>query len=347
MTGIPVGLTFEREFRPERWHLAAAIGNTGVMAVSTPAVLGFLEQASLEAIQPYQAPEEVSVGAYVALDHVGPAFPGAPIRCGVSVDAVSGRRITFSVQAEQNGKAVARGTYIRVIISTKRFHAGGRLEHPSSPLSPIEFWFDVHSPWSYLAGLRLPAVAARHGRPVRWIPIHVARLIERIGGRRPLEENPAFVRWYRDDLMRWAERVGVPIRYHPEFPLRPARALRVATYAIEQDRGPAFVLALMRAYWSDNLDISNFRVLGSLAESVGLDRAASEQAAGSPEFRDKVEAATESAIAAGVFGVPTFRVDGALFFGNDRIEMLDEHLSDSDTTASVTTPATGGWRRAR
>jgi 2-hydroxychromene-2-carboxylate isomerase len=108
----------------------------------------------------------------------------------------------------------------------------------------------------------LPPIAARHARPVRWIPIHVARLIESIGGRRPLDENPAFVRWYREDLMRWARRTGVSIRYHPDFPLRPARALRAATYAIEKGRGAAFATAVMRAYWSDNLDISDLRVIG-------------------------------------------------------------------------------------
>jgi predicted thioesterase len=74
---IPVGLAHEAEFRPERWHVAAAIGNDGVMAVSTPAILGFLEQASLEAIAPYQGQHEVSVGAHVTLDHVAPAFSGA------------------------------------------------------------------------------------------------------------------------------------------------------------------------------------------------------------------------------------------------------------------------------
>jgi predicted thioesterase len=248
---IPVGLAHEAEFRPERWHVAAAIGNDGVMAVSTPAILGFLEQASLEAIAPYQGQHEVSVGAHVTLDHVAPAFPGLAIRGCVRVESVSGRRISFAVIAEQAGRTIAKGSYVRVIVPSERFHAPPS-DLSGQALAPVEFWFDFHSPWSYLASLRLPPIAARHARPVRWIPIHVARLIETIGGRRPLDENPAFVRWYREDLMRWARRTGVSIRYHPDFPLRPARACsshstpitaRDLAYALRRSRSRALFMS--------------------------------------------------------------------------------------------------------
>lgn len=331
MTPIPEGLSADVEFVPKRGDTAAAIGNEGVLAVSTPAILGFLEQTSLEAIRAYQPPDHVSVGAHVTLDHVGPAFPGAPVRCRAKVVAVEGRRITFEVEAAQADRVVARGRYLRVMLPASRFHAGAP---PAATGDPIDFWFDVHSPWSYLAATRLPAVASRHGRPIRWIPVHVARLIETIGGRRPLDENPAFVRWYRQDLADAAEQAGLVVRYHPDFPLRPARALRAATCAIELGAGPAFVAALMRAYWTQSRDISDPAVLAALGESVGLPGLTVAAAASSDAYRDKVATATRHAIDAGVFGVPSFRADGKLFFGNDRIDLLDARLAKRDATGS-------------
>jgi 2-hydroxychromene-2-carboxylate isomerase/predicted thioesterase len=331
MRPIPPGTNAQATFVPEVWHTAAAIGNVGVNAVSTPAVLGFLEHTALEAIRVFHEGDEVSVGVHAAIDHVGPAFPGKPVDCSARVIEINGRRVTFEVEATQNGAPVARGRYVRVVVSAQRFDA-----KESVPLGngPIEFFFDFHSPWSYLAATRLPAVAARHGREVRWIPIHVARLIGTINGRRPLDENAVFVRWYRQDLQDWAQRTGLEIRYHPAFPIRPARALRAAHRAIESGRGPAFVLRTMKAYWSEARNISDPVVLAEIAASVGLDaqtiRAATEDA----NCKAAVEEATSVAIAKGVFGVPSFSVDGKLFFGNDRIELLDEQLASTSRASA-------------
>lgn len=325
MTPVPEGACAEIDVMPTRRHTAAAIGNDGVLAVSTPAILGFLEQASLEAIRAYQPADHVSVGAHVSLDHLAPAFPGTPLRCRAVVVGVEGRRITFEVEARQGDGVVARGRYLRVMLPAARFHSDAPAQ--ADDAEPLDFWFDVHSPWSYLAAVRLPGIAARHGRAIRWIPIHVARLIETIGGRRPLDESAAFVRWYRQDLADAAAQAGLGVRYHPDFPLRPARALRAATCAIELGGGPAFVPALLRGYWTDNRDISDPAVLARIAEDSGLPGDAIAAAATSDAYRDKVAAATDGAIAAGLFGVPTVRAGGKLFFGNDRLDWLDAWLA--------------------
>jgi 2-hydroxychromene-2-carboxylate isomerase/predicted thioesterase len=328
MKPIPEQTCAQIEVTPQSWHTAAAIGNEGVTAVSTPAIIGFLEQASLEAIKPYQDEHEISVGVRVALEHVGPAFVGEPVICRAAVRDVAGRRITFDIAARQGERRVATGEYVRVVLPAARFYAGGGAETRPSPGS-ITFWFDFHSPWSYIAATRLPAIASRHGRPIRWVPIHVARLIETIGGRRPLEENPAFVTWYTQDLADWAARAGLTIRYHPDFPLRPARALRAAHFAIERGRGPAFVLGVMRAYWTLSLDISDPLVLAGIGAEAGLEPKEVEAATSDERLKAAVEDATRAAAERRVFGVPSFEAEGKLFFGNDRLEMLDEFLTHS------------------
>lgn len=190
----------------------------------------------------------------------------------------------------------------------------------------LQFWFDYHSPWSYLAAVEIEALAARRGREVHWRPLHLPRLIEAIGGRRPLEASGAFVAWYRQDLQDWAALRGVTIRYHPQFPLRPARALRATLYADAQGVAAPFARAVFRAYWTDARDISAFPVLASLGAGVGLDGAAVAAAAEQEGWKAALDANTKEAEARGVFGVPTVDADGTLFFGNDRLSLLEHRL---------------------
>lgn len=190
----------------------------------------------------------------------------------------------------------------------------------------LDFWFDYHSPWCYLAAEEIAALAARRGRRVRWRPLHLPRLIEAIGGRHPLQQSAAFVAWYKQDLQDWAALRGVTIRYHPQFPLRPARALRATLHAERQGLADAFARAVFRAYWTDSRDISELAVLAALGRDVGLDGAAVAAAAEQEEWKAALVANTREAEARGVFGVPTVDADGALFFGNDRLGLLEHRL---------------------
>jgi 2-hydroxychromene-2-carboxylate isomerase len=195
-------------------------------------------------------------------------------------------------------------------------------------MSGLDFWYDFHSPFAYLAATRIGAIAGRHGIALRWRPLHLPKLIAAIGGRRPLEENAAFLAWYKQDLQDQAADCGVVIRYHPNFPLKPARALRAAIRAGELGAASAFSLAVYRAYWTESRDVSDLAVLGKLAESCGLDRLEIEQAAVSERYRDLLERNNAEAIAAGVFGVPTAIWRGKLYFGNDRLDRLDRSLAE-------------------
>ena len=190
----------------------------------------------------------------------------------------------------------------------------------------LEFWYDFHSPWAYLAATRIEALAARHEVAARWRPLHLPRLIEAIGGRRPLEENAAFVAWYKQDLQDWAELYGITIRYHPDYPLRPARALRAALRAEEMGAQPAFALAVFRAYWSENRDISDIGVLTGIGTACGLDGALIGAAAADAGYGRRLEANTREAIGRGIFGVPSMIIRGKLFFGNDRLDLLERWL---------------------
>jgi 2-hydroxychromene-2-carboxylate isomerase/predicted thioesterase len=329
---VSIGASGRFEIVPDDSHTAAAIGNTGVAVVATPALVGFVEQASHFAIRSAFDTGEASVGTRLEINHLAPAFPGRRVLAMATVAGVERRSVRFEVGVEQDGRAIMRGRHDRVVVDLASFlakqpaPASAAEAHATATARTVTFWFDFHSPWCYLASTRVSAIAAQHDATVRWRPLQLARLIEAVDGRRALDENPAFVRWYMQDLQDWAALYVLKIEYHPHFPLRPSRALRAALHAAEAGRAEAWVLRVMRAYWSEAADISDLEVLGRLAGDVGLDPAGTVEAAVSDARKATLEANTREAIEAGVFGVPSFVVDGKLFFGNDRLLMLDRHL---------------------
>lgn len=332
MRPVSVGASARFEIVPDDGHTAAAIGNTGVAVVATPALVGFLEQASHLVIRSAFDRGEASVGTRLEIDHVAPAFPGLRICAVATVTAVERRSVRFDVAIEQDGRTIMRGRHDRSVVDLARFlgkqpaPASAAQARPAASARTVTFWFDFHSPWCYLASTRIGAIAARHGAVVRWRPLQLARLIDAIDGRRVLDENPAFVRWYKQDLQDWAALYGLTAAYHPQFPLRPSRALRASLHAADEGVAEAWVVRVMRAYWSEAADISDPDVLGRLAAEVGLDPAGMVEATVSEARKAMLEANTCEAIEGGVFGVPSFVVDGKIYFGNDRLMMLDRHL---------------------
>lgn len=324
MRAPALGRTGSHRVVPGPESTAAAIGNTGVSVVSSPSLMGMLEEASHRAVRDLFEPGEATVGTRIDVSHLAPALPGREVLAQAHLDAIDGRRLRFSVCAYQEGRVIMRGTHERALVRLERFIPPNLVEAVEpNDTGTIEFFFDFHSPWCYFAALRIGAIATRLGRTVQWKPMHLARLIERIDGRRPLEANPAFVRWYKADMQAWAVQLGIQLRYHPQFPLRPARALRATGLAIQQGRAEPFVLGVMRAYWSESRDISDADQLAQIGAAAGFDPQAVRPSIDNPVFKEMVEANTQEAQARGVFGAPSFFCDGRLFWGNDRLEQLE------------------------
>ncbi|HUB98055.1 MAG TPA: hotdog domain-containing protein [Stellaceae bacterium] len=126
MKDIPQGHRNTMEFVPEERHTASVVGNAEV--VSTPALIGFLEQTSHRAIFPFVEEGEVSVGTRVEVDHLAAAFLGRPIVAEATIAGREGRRITFEVEARQGDKVVMKGRHVRAVVSRDRLlgrKAGG------------------------------------------------------------------------------------------------------------------------------------------------------------------------------------------------------------------------------
>ncbi len=333
MKPLEVGARTRYRAIPTKAETASALGNTGVDAVSTQALIIYLEHACHSLMAPNYAPGEGSVGFKVAVEHLAPAFPGAPVDVDAVVSQVSARSYVFEVSLRQGETVVMQGTHTRVVVDLARFRAKTSAAFASvaaaTASETLDFWFDFNSPWCYLASLRIGPMARLRGLEVNWRPVHLAKLNARIDGRRPLEENPAFVSWYREDLNDYAKLQGVMVKYHPKFPLRPSRALRASLHAADEAVAEEFVNAVMKAYWSDNADIEDPATLASVGKSVGLSPAQLMQVVADDEYKARLEANLDEAVESKIFGLPMTMYKGKRYFGNDRLELLERHLDSA------------------
>jgi 2-hydroxychromene-2-carboxylate isomerase len=187
-------------------------------------------------------------------------------------------------------------------------------------VSLVEFYFDPISPYSWLAARQCHRLDAA-GVQLDFRPVLFAGLLAAHGNKGPAE-MPAKRAYTMRDVLRQTARLGVPAKGPPSHPFNPLRALRMGIALDDAADRRRFGTALMDAAWEHGLDLTDDAVLARIARDCGLDGAALVARAGDADVKQRLVAATDAAIATGVFGVPTFRVDGELFWGADRIDAV-------------------------
>ncbi len=197
-----------------------------------------------------------------------------------------------------------------------------------APATKVGFWFDYSSPYAYLASTQVAGLAARTGATVELRPILLGAMFKAIGTPMvPLfEMSPPKQRMMALELYRWADHWGVPFRFASPFPQNTIKACR-ATLACPAEHRRALIDGLFRAIWAEGRDISGDAEVAAVAEAAGWSGAEAVAAASSDAMRAALREATDAAIAAGVCGVPTFEVEGDLYWGQDRLELVEEKLA--------------------
>jgi 2-hydroxychromene-2-carboxylate isomerase len=195
---------------------------------------------------------------------------------------------------------------------------------------PIAFYFDLLSPFAYIAATQIDALAARHGRTVDWRPVLVGVTVMKVMGMKPLGEYPLKGPYLVRDMERLAKIWGVPLRRHGLKGHNSLSAMRAYVWLKQSDAelAKAFARAIYRRLWVDGLDITPVDACVEEAGKLGVEGAALAQAVASDEVKRALQADVESAIAAGVFGAPFFIADDEPFFGNDHLWMLEQWLRD-------------------
>ncbi len=185
----------------------------------------------------------------------------------------------------------------------------------------IEFYFDYGSPFSYLADTQLAALAERTGADLVYRPILLGGIFKATGNASPIT-IPAKGKYMMRELERWARHYGVAMQMNPHFPFNTIRLMRGAIAAQRQNRFSAYHPQMFRAVWCEGRDVGKEAGLREVLEHAGIDPASID----GDEIKSQLRANTDEAVARGAFGAPTFFVNGEMFWGNDRLDFVEEAL---------------------
>jgi 2-hydroxychromene-2-carboxylate isomerase len=182
----------------------------------------------------------------------------------------------------------------------------------------LTFYFDVGSPYAYLAAERLHTLLPD---TARWQPILLGGLFKLTG-----RSSWALGDYQRRqsgmaEIERRARSYGLPpMRWPDPWPSNYLTAMRVTTFAFNSGRGREFAMQAFRNAFQQGHDMSIAAHVFDTARQIGLERAAADQASQDPEIKQQLRAATDEAYEVGVFGVPTIAIGEELFWGDDRLE---------------------------
>jgi 2-hydroxychromene-2-carboxylate isomerase len=196
----------------------------------------------------------------------------------------------------------------------------------------IDYYLAAQSPWAYLGHARLASLVEQAGCDVRVLPADFGKVFAASGGL-PLGKRAPQRQAYRlVELRRFADHLKLPLNLHPRFfPVAGDDASRLII-AVDMADGARAALrltgAVLAAVWAEERDISDAAVLGALLAENDLDASRLAQSREAPALQ-RYDAITLQAIDAGVFGAPTYCVDGELFWGQDRLDYLQRRVLGS------------------
>ena len=195
----------------------------------------------------------------------------------------------------------------------------------------VEFYYDLVSPYSYLARGRLEEICRENGAELVLKPVLLGALHKATGNRAPIE-TPAKARYQARDIQRWAERYGLPMRFPDPFPFRTLKTMRAAMWCDERGELEAFTRQAFALYWEEGgapkglEEADEDGPVSEVARRIGRDPGEVLEGAATGEAKEALKAATAAAVERGVFAAPTFFVGEEMFWGNDRLLFVEEAL---------------------
>lgn len=191
----------------------------------------------------------------------------------------------------------------------------------------IEYFYAAHSAYAYLGAWELDRIAKDTGWRVAHRPYDFAPVMEAAGGAKFATRSKAHIDYFFGrEMVRWAEFRDLPIiRHRPTFhdnPLDLANGMIIAA----KDDADRLSRAILQAHWVDDADIADRATLIGLADGLGLDGSTLIADAQSRAVQDQHRANTQEAIARAVFGSPTYFVRGDMFYGQDRLALVERAI---------------------
>jgi 2-hydroxychromene-2-carboxylate isomerase len=194
----------------------------------------------------------------------------------------------------------------------------------------VEYYFAPQSPWTYLGHQRLCEIAKAAGASVHVKPVDLGGKVFPISGGLPLGKRAPQRQAYRlVELQRFSQHLNAPLNLQPKFfPVSGDDAARlIIAVALHDGEAAALTItgAVLQAVWAQERNIADASVLAQLLQTCGLD-AKRLEASHSQAVHEQYEAHTQQAIDAGVFGAPSYVIDGEIFWGQDRLDFVERKL---------------------
>ncbi len=194
----------------------------------------------------------------------------------------------------------------------------------------LEVYFDCSSPWTYLGFHNVLPMAERLGVEIDWKPILVGGVFNTAnpsvyeGRAKPVKVK---ARYHLKDMQDWARRAGLTIKFPPSvFPVNSVSVMRACIALKPEGKLVDFARAAFELYWGEDRDMSDDAVFGDICTRAGVDADRLRARIRSQKIKDQLRANTDELIARGGFGSPTMFVGDDMYFGNDRIVLVEEAL---------------------
>jgi 2-hydroxychromene-2-carboxylate isomerase len=196
----------------------------------------------------------------------------------------------------------------------------------------IDYYFSPHSPWTYLGHERFAALAAAAGARINVLPVDLGRVFPVSGGLPLAKRAPQRQAYRLVELKRFSEFLGRPLHLQPRyFPVDTEDAAKLII-AVDQldgtDAAMRIVAAILRAVWAEQRNIADPTILQALLVESGLAPRRLDDAQ-TQAVQERYESDSQRAIDTGVFGAPTYVVEGELFWGQDRLDFLERRLASA------------------
>ena len=189
----------------------------------------------------------------------------------------------------------------------------------------LEYHFDIVCPYAYLGSTQMTALCERNNATLSWHAVLLGGILKsvKVDPMFTTKLSPAKAKHNVVDMYRYADMLGVPFQFNPRHPVRTVKVQRALVVAQSPE---ALIHQLYRAYWVDNLDLSQDEVLKDVIDNVGLDGAGILSETENPLIKEQLRAATDAVVARGAFGVPAMFVGDDLVWGQDRLHFVERLL---------------------
>jgi 2-hydroxychromene-2-carboxylate isomerase len=187
-------------------------------------------------------------------------------------------------------------------------------------MKPVEFWLEYASTYSYLSVTRIGKLADERGVPIVWRPFWLYPVREQQGLPMPFPEGSAREKYMWQDLERRAQSLGLPYRRPEVYPFKSMPIARIAFVGAREGWCRAFTETAFRLHWTQGILMTAPENIRAALQAAGQDDDRVQALASSPEIKEAFTQQASLAIGHGIFGAPSFVVDGELFWGDDRLE---------------------------